>query len=86
MVIDDKKCDEALKDAAIVKAKVKAINPARGNWSLLFEYRYKNKLYDYDYLVSNIDTFKKGQVILLKISKRYPDEYVDLNYKTAPDK
>lgn len=80
-IIHSVKVDKALENSALVNATVVDIFPSRSDTDLFVEYIYNNKQYRGKVVVTEGD-FKRGDHLLIKIAKEYPDEYIVLVRKT----
>jgi hypothetical protein len=66
----------ALKDYNIVSAKIVEINPTRGNIIIHVEYMIKGNKIKNDFAVTQ-DSFRVKDEVLLKVSKKYADKYIE---------
>jgi len=69
--------DKDMTDSETVVATIKDFHYSRTTWNVQVYYYYKNKLIHGEFSTYNINGLKRNQRVLLKISKRYPDQYVE---------
>jgi hypothetical protein len=75
--IDHNKRVEALKNSDSVAALITKITPGRDQAMVEVKYTYKGTAREAEFVIA-IDSFKIGDKILLKVSKAYPEKYVDV--------
>jgi hypothetical protein len=66
----------ALKNSDFVKATIVDIIPTRGSTSIHVEYLYNGVKLKSDFSVTQ-DSFKINEKVLLKVARKYPDEYIE---------
>ncbi|MBB6108856.1 hypothetical protein [Mucilaginibacter lappiensis] len=75
-IVYNKKKEAALKSSDFVSATIIDITPSRSCTRIYVEYVYNGVKLRSDFSVMQ-DSFKIREKILLKVAKRYPDEYFE---------
>ncbi|SHM16893.1 hypothetical protein [Mucilaginibacter sp. OK098] len=76
-VIHNNQTEKELRSYDYVNAVIIDKSPGRSHSNIYVEYTYKKVRIQSEFSAET-DTFKLGQKVLLKISKKYPDKYIQL--------
>lgn len=76
-IIHSRMIDKEMNDSETVVATIRSFHYSRTTWNVQVDYYYKNKLIHGEFSTYNIDSLSRNQRVLLKVSKRYPDKYVE---------